>query len=276
MFIVKSKPSRDVLGRDSLGGCQTCKITDAGLGDEIQQMYGGQSKMGGFAKTGLQVVFPILALNMKIPVLGPMLEKIFGGFFKKATKMESCMKWWSDSNIRSMAAGVTPYPINVEEMLPDIAREYRLQHTRSINSDPRIINILNNTRRVVSIQNTFLEYVRGNPDIMGLQCAVQNWDETGLTEISQADVNVYWDQLKESARQKEVYDTSTEIERVLKLYTERIAIREEQVKETRSRGLITEPRGFALPEGVTAVKSGALVLKAGIQSKIKKLIPTKR
>lgn len=244
------------------GLCKPCRVTADGLGDEIRQMYGGQSKIGGYAKTFLPAVFPVLALNMKIPVLGPMLEKIFGGLFKKATKMESCMKWWSDENIRGMVTGVQPYPIDIEQMLPEIATEYRLQHARSINTDPRLANILSFGARNAKIQNAYLQFVRGNPDIMGLQCAVQNSDETGLTEVSQAQVNMYWKQLQEAARQQEVYETANELEQAVKLYVQRIEKRKTEIQESRSRGLITgDIKQPLLPGGAVAIKGSTLVLE---------------
>lgn len=146
MYITNKKSQIGVLQKP-------CKMCGNGLGDAIQQEYGGQSKTG---KTVLPVVTQIatmfgqgtgtglitsvipkgvlksagIDINPASLVLAPMtfgasmlpgvskllgkVFNVFGDMFKKATHMESCMKGWDDGGIRGIAAGVVPYPVSFD------------------------------------------------------------------------------------------------------------------------------------------------------------------
>lgn len=268
MYTVPARRS----GASLNGVCDRCVPNDRGLGEDaplavsidskaIQKEYGGQSDAAGPALMGIKLVatvalmfIPVVgwaaALLLNVPVVGDAIMKPILGpiakMFKKATHMESCMKWWTDSNIRSMASGLEPYPISQE-----IKQEYRLQHAKELvdSYSDRKNNIINN----------FVKYVRQNPDIMSMQCATmpQGRKETHMTEADAAKVVVYWSQIKEASRQQEYQDFVGAVGAIL---SQKVAA----VASSRQAGLVTTAtggKGFQLPEGVMSIsKGGALIL----------------
>ena len=272
MFTLQEQRVKQIkVVRASLGCCSTgvtCKACyDKGLGAEgdgvdtkaIQKEYGGQSTaaqpvmMGvKLAATVALLAIPVVgwaaALLLNVPIVGDTIMKPLMGpiakMFKKATHMESCMKWWTESNIRGMASGLAPYAVSSE-----IKREYRAQRSRDM--------VDNTSDRQNNIANIFTRLVRENPDIMAMQCATmpQGRGETGMTEADAIKVAGYWDQLKEAARQEEYQNFVG----VLGVVVEQKAA---VVQESRSIATT-----FKLPTGVTSItKGGALVLMPGVST----------
>lgn len=269
MFTVQEqKLQRRIRRVSSLGCCSTgvpCKACyESSLGAEegidskaIQKEYGGQSKAAQPVMMGVKLAatvalmfIPVVgwaaALLINVPVvgdaiMGPIMGPI-AKMMKKATHMESCMKWWTDSNIRSMASGLTPYPIGA-----DIKREYRAQHAREM--------VDNTGDRQNNIASIFVRIVRRNSDIMAMQCATmpQGRGETGMTEADAAKVAGYWDQIKEAARQEEYQNLVGSIG---------VTVAQKVAAVQESRSVATT---FQLPTGVTSItKGGALVLIPGV------------
>jgi len=159
------------------------------------------------------------------------LQKIFSGFFKKATHMGDCMKWFNnENNIRGMSGGAQPYPIEqlfsfedyMMKNFPQFLRQYQILRAGGQWASVGVDAYLNSVRSQINdmsvrrqkIQNIFVRLVRENSQIMELQCAVQHSGESGYTGHTQAQVNEIWDSLKEAARQEEYQVTSRAIENV--------------------------------------------------------------
>ena len=250
------------------------RVNSAGLG---ASEYSGQSKTGEMLNTAAKFYNPLTSMLpiKSLPIIGqldpltlslamatgglslmPGISKIIGGLFKKATHMESCMKWWSDSNIRSMV-NVSPYPVDVIQSFPDESREYQLQHASSVTGDSSIQSLISGSGRIYNIGTYYVSQVRANPDMMQASCASmpQGQAETHAN-INPADVNAAFDQMKEQARQQEYQDTITSIGRILSQYKRVIERKVAVVQQTRDTATI-----FKMPVGVTSItKGGALVL----------------
>lgn len=281
MYITAKKNSRSILQKP-------CKMCGEGLGaDEYQ----GQSQAGKLLTTAAGFYNPLTqVLPIKsIPLIGkldpismaaalmtggitliPGISNIVGGLFKKATHFGDCMKWWSDSNIRGMASGLLPYPIDVVQNFPEASREYQLQHATSVMNDAGVIRALYVSSRTNGIVNVFVMVVRSNPDLMQLQCAVQaksKGEDTGVN-YDQSFVNQFWDQLKESARQQEYSETMQKISSILASYTVTAAAKVNVIQSTRQTGLVAGPQAFQLPTGVKSIDKGAVVLMPGVSSNL--------
>jgi hypothetical protein len=250
-------------------GCGENVVNGYGLGQEpdvkaITKEYGGGKETGGQAAMAVKmavtvalmfvpVVGWIAAAAINLPVIGGVADKILkpitgpiAKMFKKATHMESCMKWWTDSNIRSMMAGISPYPIT-----EDVKREYQLQHARPL--------VYNEGGRWNNMASIFVSKIRANPDIMQFQCATmpQGRAETKMTEADAVTAQQYLAQLKEAARQEEYFNIAGNAGSVVEQ-------KSVAVQQTREAGLVTGSKAFQLPEGVTSIsKGGALVLGPG-------------
>jgi len=88
-------------------------------------------------------------------------------------------------------------------------------------------------------------------------------EETGQ-RISASEVEPYFEQLKEQARQKEYQDTVNTIGRILSSYQRVVERKAEVVQKTRETATL-----FKLPEGVTSItKGGALVLTPGVSTNL--------
>jgi hypothetical protein len=152
--------------------------------------------------------------------------------FAKATHMESCMKYWTDSNIRNMVTGIAPLPFDLGQVFPLESREYYAEHARDVSTNPVVNNLLNISARQSKIADYFVQIVRSNSDIMQMQCMSmpQGRAETGY---SGPDPAPYWDQFKESAKQQELVVTAQAIQNVLAPYAARVE--KVVVKEMASR-----------------------------------------
>jgi hypothetical protein len=253
MYITKKKSGIGVLQKP-------CRVCGEGLGDDtidakaIQKEYGGMSKEAPTVGMGIKLAATValmfipvvgwaaaIAINLPVigdAVMGPIMKPIMG-MMKKATHMESCMKWWTDSNIRGMMVGITPYPISDE-----IKREYQIEHTS--------VMPVNESGRWDTIANIFVRLLRENPSLMEAQCATmpQGIVETQTT-LSPALVASYFSQLKEQARQEEYYKIVGNIGVTVQQKTT-------AVQETRQVASV-----FQLPTGVVNIDKGALVLAPG-------------
>lgn len=250
------------------------RVSSTGLG---ASEYSGTSKTGQMVQTiapfynPLMQILPIKSLpiigqldplSMSLAVatggltLMPGISKIIGGLFKKATHMESCMKWWSDSNIRGMV-NVSPYPVDVVSSFPGESQEYQAQHASSVTGDSGIQSLLSTSSRTYNIGTYYVSQVRANPDMMTASCASmpQGQAETHAN-INPSDVNVAFDQMKEQARQQEYQSVLQSVGRVLAGYKRSVERKVAVVQQTRDTATV-----FKMPVGVTSItKGGALVL----------------
>ena len=276
MFITKTKAS-----------CRSCKkqvVNDKGLGEDE---YQGTSKSGQLLTTAAGIYNPFVSMLpvSSIPVIGklnpaqmslalvtggitliPGVSKLVGNLFKKATHMGDCMKWWNnENNIRGMVSGISPYPIDVEQIFPEESREYQLQHARNVSGESGIQNLLSTSSRRYQIGTYYIGGVRANPEIMQMSCLTQpNVQAEVGQRISASEVEPYFDQLKEQARQKEYYDTVESIKRVLASY--RMVVERKAVVVQKTREVAT---AFQLPAGVTSIsKGGALVITPGVSTNL--------
>jgi hypothetical protein len=262
-----------------------CRVCGEGLGDN--PITGITSSL-----TARDVLFPMSILNKPfeaVPVVGqilgpmnqmmdmatglvlkiPVVGKIFGGLFKKATHYGDCMKWWvgasGDSNIRGMVRGISPYPVDVASNFPDESREYQLQHASSVMSDSNVQSILGASSRMYNIGTYFLRALRENPDLMDMSCMSQPnvQAETGQA-VSASEVDGYMGQLKEQARQQEYQDVLLKVKNVLGMYRRSVERKAAVVQQTRQAAT-----AFQLPTGVTSIsKGGSLILTPGTSSNL--------
>lgn len=252
-----------------------CRVCGEGLGEgeidvkAIQKAYGGQRKEAPMVGMGVKLAvtvalmfIPVVgwaaALLINVPVvgdaiMGPIMKPLMG-MMKKATHMESCMKWWTDSNIASMIAGTPLLPIGSE-----LSREYEIQHAKPMS----MVASFSESARRASMTRIFIGYVRANPDIMQYECATmsQGRAETGMTEVDYRKAQEYWGQMKEGARQKEYYDLVGSLAAI-------VAQKTGITQQTRQTGLVTGPGAFQLPAGVLSINRGAVVLAPGTSSNL--------
>lgn len=296
---------RDAVGRcvlDSRGlGDVDTKVIDAEYrgttktGETVVPIVGQVSEMIGKATgTGLIVgmlpkgITKSLGIDMNpaslllspmtfgaslLPGVSDILGKafnVFGGMFKKATHMGDCMKWWSDSNIRGMIAGVDPYSFIFEEYMkkefPQFVRQYQMMQASGEWGSVGIDSLLNVNNRRNKIQSLFVTLVRQNPDIMTLQCAVQERNETGYTGHTQAQVQEYWSVLKEYARQQEYQSVVQEVDRLLAPF--RVKQQWTAIVASRKSNLLVQREGaekLAMPDNIIGVRRGALVMTTKTQ-----------
>lgn len=258
--MIKTVSSPLTQGYDPLGVNLVAKLP--GIGKMID-------KIGGGSPLAPLIGAPA-ALTLDIFTLGlmrlPGISSLISGLFKKATEMESCMKWWTDSNIIGMTNGISLYSIDVVSLFPEAIQEYRVEHADSIMTSGPIASALNPAKRQRAISSIFLKAVRDNPDLMTAQCAIvakSKGENTGMT-VSQADVEGYWSQLKEAARQKEAESVLSEITKIMGPYQSVANQKTAAVVTTRQAGLVSTDsggKGFQLPEGVMSIsKGGSLIL----------------
>jgi hypothetical protein len=256
MYITKSCCQRDGLGRG--------RLSSIGLGDDtvpdakaIQAEYGGMSKEAPTVGMGIKLAATValmfipvvgwaaaIAINLPVigdAVMGPIMKPIMG-MMKKATHMESCMKWWSDSNIRGMMAGMSPYPISAE-----VRHEYLLQRGKEM--------VVNESGRWENMASKFVRSVRANPNLMEAQCVSMPQGKAEMpNDINPALVASYFSQLKEQARNDEYMEIAGG-------YAITAGQKVAAVQETRQAASM-----FQLPTGVVGVKHGALVLDPKIST----------
>jgi hypothetical protein len=266
MHIVQSQQRKM---QSDCGMCRKKVVNDRGLGEEApllpelsrqetQKQYGGQSEAAPMAAMGIKLVatvalmfIPVVgwaaALLINVPVVGDaILSPIMGPIMKmmkKATHMESCMNWWTDSNIKSMIAGMAPYPIGVE-----VRREYKLQRGQ----DMSVIE----GARWENMASKYVRLVRANPSLMEAQCASmpQGRGETGMTEADAITVGKYFTQLKLQAQYEEYMEIAGSY---AKTAGQKIGVTQELRKAATM---------FQLPTGVMSIDKGALVLMPGVSS----------
>lgn len=325
MFIGKPRQQSKQLGAVDCGLCRKKTVNDVGLGDATQQEWGGQSTTGGMITKVAGMIAPPIQMIPGMSMVTKQLEKfgvsvnpmslalaamtggmsmlpgiskLLGGMFKKATHMESCMKWWTDSNIRGMVAGRTPYPVDVIDPIivmdrfVEASREYRLEHAKEAIEDVGVQSVLAGARsninsilstgtRKQKIGSAYVSQVRGYPDIMQAQCMSmpQGRAETGAN-IDPNMVGGVFEQMKDVAQQQEVEATTqamnsaieaaaSGISGILAPYGRVASQKVEVIQMTREAGLVVGPRAFQLPVGVTGIsKGGALVLTPGVSSNL--------
>lgn len=272
-----------------------CRVCGEGLGEgepnvkAIQKEYHGgytkEAEMGAkliitVALFMIPVVGWAAALVLNVPVVGDAIWKFgmkhdpilkaFIGAFKKATHMEDCMKWWTDSNIRGMSAGIVPYPIDINAFIQkysDAIHEYRLQRAQEIDIKGLVVSSLSG--RSSKIGNIFVKLVQNSKEFMEFYCASmpQSRAKTGMTEADYTKANEYLGHLKEQAKQEEYTSTLQEIEQkivsVLAPYIKIVTQKTGVIQQTRQAASV-----FQLPAGVLAIDRGALVLTPGTSSNL--------
>lgn len=211
--------------------------------------------------------------------------KVFSGFFKKATHMGDCMKWWNiGDNLRGMTKGAQPYPIEwnfsfedyMMKNFPQFLRQYQIMQAGGQWASVGVDSYLNSIKNEVSdmgarqrkIQDAFVRLVRQNPEIMQLACAVNERAETGYTGHTVAQIEEYWSNFRESARQEEYNATSRVLENVSARIDQLVA--PFKVKETWGAVVKSRDTNLAvkteygsqlrMPENVIGVSRGALVM----------------
>lgn len=208
--------SSNTLGETS---CREC-----GLG---RSQYDDTSKGEGYAETALWIVNPLAAFQKHLPIIGPIIEKIFspikgiiGGMFAKATHMGDCMKWWdNENNIRGMATGIVPILISIEQFYSNMDKAVRQRFDeRQAKGDSLGINrMLNTSTRRYKIVNNFVAQVRANPEVMQLTCMSQPnvQRETGDSSITPAYVESIVNQFRQQAQEAEYNQTFAELSKVM-------------------------------------------------------------
>jgi hypothetical protein len=191
---------------------------DSGLG---QSEYSTVSKTGEIAQKALQVVFPLAALNFEIPIVGGFLKKAFGGLFKKATKMESCMKWWSDDNLRSIAGSVKPISLDdVYRQYPQYSQLFSVLRASGGGDFLGLRQLISSGARVYKMQNYFIQYARqanAENNLFEVYCAAQHRDETGVPFTTDVLAPI-WQSIREAASQREYDETMDEVYKRLDSY----------------------------------------------------------
>jgi len=246
-------------GYDPLGISLATKVP--GIGKAIEKIGGG-SPLAPLIGTPAALTLDVFTLGvMRLPGI----SKLLGGMFKKATRMGDCMKWWSDSNIRGMVSGLQPYPFSFEDYMmknfPQFLRQYQIKQADGSWARVGIDSLLNRGSRQARIANIFVRLVKQNPEIMQLQCAVQERAETGYTEYSQTQVNEYWNNFKEAARQEEYGNLQSEVDRLVAPF--KVKETWGEVVKSREAGLLVKTEHgsqLRLPANVTGVSRGALVM----------------
>lgn len=235
-------------------GCMTCYDTtgESGLGDAISKEYGGQNIIGGMITS--------------IPFIGGLFKKIplIGGMFKKATHMESCMKWWTDSNIRSMMGPPTPL------QTPGV---YYSSDSAKMQADKIAIDKATNIGlRQERVKDLYLQIVRSQPDVEDLfmmQCASMPKGQAEThAGINPAEVVVIWEALKQAARDAEYQEAYEKVNAIVEARKLELI----QTKRAESTYFAT-PTATGLPVGVQSITSGgSLVVNVG-PPKISKTFP---
>lgn len=263
------------------------KSTWSGLGQEgdkpltskeIKEEFGGQWAGGPIAKIPIVggIVPMITGLIVKIPVVGKVFKKIFGG---KATHMESCMKWFTDSNIMGIA-GNTVTPISTIALVYVSDDPARMAKYKS--DLEALTNIATRQQRMRSI---FLQSVRSMPginDLFKMQCAsMPKGQKETKANINPADVAAIWEQFRQYAMDVEYQETWTKVNAIV---TER---RKELVKLKRAESTYFLPAstkpGVVAPTGgytkgvIGVTEGGATILSVGPSvSKSFPIVPVKK
>jgi hypothetical protein len=277
---------KDALGREPLNGDRLGADEYKGVSKTGQAVYQGAGIYSNLMNPFQQLykfipgVSKITAgMNPLALALAPMtggltlipgISNIFGNMFSKATHMGDCMKWWSDSNIRGMAAGVEPYAFDFHDYMmhefPQFLRQYQVMQAGGEWAKVGIDSLIGGVSRRGRISNIFLRLVRSNPDLMTLQCAVRERAETGFTQFNQAQVDEIWAAARESARQEEYVNMVKEVDARLEPY--KVKERWAQIVQSRSQNLVVkkeEGGQLFAPKDVIGVRRGTFtqVLKTG-------------
>lgn len=296
---------RDALGRYKLNGVglgaseySGQKVPGGEVGSSALQIGGMIGKMTGaglitsmvpqkvLSKIGIDV--NPLSLSLAPFTFGftllPGVSKILGGLFKKATHMESCMNYWSDSNIKNMVAGIQPIPFDFVDYMklnfPQFMRQYQILIAGGQWASVGVDKLLNISNRRAKIANIFLNTVRANPDIMLGDCVTmpQGIAEVGVT-VPRSVVNKAWADLKEYARQKEYSTIADQVDKLVapfkvkETWGEIIKTREAGllVKSSSSSSGASEGYNLRVPGQVIGVKRGAMVMTLKSAQTTKKL-----
>lgn len=182
------------------------------LGDKISKEYGSTDTKKQMMATAAATMEAgpygwMVGAGLMIAQFIPGLNKIMGGLFKKATHMESCMRWWTDSNIRSMSGGIKdsmPLYYHLED--PVLAAKYKLDMNNIISS------------RAGRLQDLFLNMVRSTPDIDSLfkmQCAsMPKGQKETKANIDPAYVASIWNSIRQNAQEQEYQEYLVKIEAI--------------------------------------------------------------
>jgi hypothetical protein len=262
-------------GKESLG-CTSClgaeednTTPDTPLtAKEIQQQFGGQ----GGPINMIPVIGPMVTgLISKIPVVG----KIFGGLFKKATHMESCMKWWTDDNILRNVGTVIPsgsipfvYVMDDQKKMAEYQAKYEM--------------LLNPTKRQRRLEQLYLSKVRSQPGINDLfyaTCAAmpKGRAETGAN-INQADVDAVWSGLRQAAQQQEYQESVGRVRDMIEeqkqsLITAKRAEGTFFVKKKDESGKEVTVASPIMPKGVVGYTQGGVTLIEVAPAVVSKTFP---
>ena len=155
-------------------------------------------------------------------IIGGITNKVFGRFFKKATHMGDCMKWWNnENNIRGMASGVQPLPISLDQFYSNLYKN--MDRTMRQRFDERQAkgdifgtdSLLNIGMRQRNVVNNFLAQMRANPEIKQMACLSQPnvQRETGQYDITPAYVESIFSQFRQQAQEAEYNQTMAELQK---------------------------------------------------------------
>ncbi len=227
----------------------------------IRQEFGQMSKVGQAAQIAAGVVFPLHAINMKLPVIGDVFNSIIGGIFKKATKMESCMKWWTYSNLYNIGPSDV-IPINVDEMMKKLPVQYQFSYDIIKRN---LVGLFDKAGRLNRARAIFVNLAYANSDIFQAQCVAQHRDETGAPPEMLAQVGRVWDAMREVAKQQEYNQTFDEFEKKVEgLVSSMVAVSErgKVYKKAITAGKIvvdpTKPTFKYTPSGIPLAVVGDL------------------
>lgn len=222
---------------------------------ELREMYGGMKE--------IPVVSQVFSFATAIPVVGNVISKVFGGMFKKATKMESCMKWWTSSNLYNWGPSDV-IPIDLDRVFNDIFGKLQLQYKISFDVFSKVvkrdlknevIGFTDKNARLNRAKAIFIGMAYANSDMFRIQCAAQHRDETGAPPELLDQVTRMWNQMREAAKQKEFDEVLSGFERRIK---ELILTLERSMISVHERGKVFKQ---ALLSGKTVVEFGKATFK---------------
>lgn len=267
-------------GKESLG-CTSCLGADEEeqapapmTNKEIQMQFGSQ----GGPINMIPVIGPMVTgLINKIPVVG----KVFGGLFKKATHMESCMKWWTDDNLRTQVGAVIPASSIPYTYVSDDPKKMAEFQTKAE-------SLMNPAKRQRRLKEIYVRLVRSQPsanDLFYATCASmpQGQRETGAN-INRADIDSAWAALRGAAQQQEYQESVGEVQRLIEEQKQTLitAKRAEGTffvkKKDEKTGQEVTVASPIMPKGVVGyTKGGAAVIEVGpaVVSKTFPIVPKK-
>jgi len=236
----------------------------------MNPVKGITSKVGIDLNPAAMALAPLTFGASMLPGVSQIIGKIsnmFSGLFKKATHMGDCMKWWSDSNIKSMVESIQPIPFSFEDYMmknfPQFLRQYQIKQADGSWASVGVDRLLSIRSRKDTIADIYVGLIRSHSEIIQAECATQPnvIAQQGSSGINRSDVDRAWAEFKEYARQKEYSTIAERVDRLVAPY---------KVKETwgaivksRNANLIVPTEHgsqLRMPDNVIGVSRGALVM----------------